>query len=137
MLIVFGMWFYYCYKVVLSKYIFWYNDPHIAYMNNVFMDTRTYWMGHQIWWHMNGSLIGYIWIIIIFILLYNTSITMHWHYFQTLLYVPITWVLFQKIIYDVHRHCFEATTKVSDDLEKRFMHKMWWILWVWFTHKIL
>jgi hypothetical protein len=36
----------------------------------------------------------------------------------------MTWVLFQTIIHDVHRHCFETTTKVSDDLEKRFMHKM-------------
>jgi len=54
-------------------------------------------MGHQIWWCMNGFLIWtYIWIIVIFILLYNISITMHWHYFQTLLYVPMTWVLFQK-----------------------------------------
>jgi hypothetical protein len=32
----------------------------------------------------------------------------------------MTWVLFQKNIHDVHTHCFEVTTKVSDDLEKRF-----------------
>lgn len=32
----------------------------------------------------------------------------------------MTWVLFQKIIHDVHRHCFEVATKVNDDLEKKF-----------------
>lgn len=38
--------------------------------------------------------------------------------------MPMTWVPFQKNTHDVHKHCFEATTKVNDNLEKRFMHKM-------------
>jgi hypothetical protein len=32
----------------------------------------------------------------------------------------MTWVLFQTIIHDVHRHCFEVATKINDDLEKKF-----------------
>jgi len=46
---------------------------------------------------------------------------MHSHCLEIYVYVHVTCVIFQHTINNVQRQCFEATTKINDELEKHFL----------------
>jgi hypothetical protein len=46
------------------------------------------------------------------------SIMMHYHCFETTLFVPMTRALFQHTMNNVQMQCSQVVTKVNDELEK-------------------
>jgi hypothetical protein len=46
---------------------------------------------------------------------------MHSHRLEIFVYVHVICAIFQQTINNVQKHCFEAATKVDDELEKRFL----------------
>jgi hypothetical protein len=51
----------------------------------------------------------------------GTSMMMHSHHLEIFVYVHVICAIFQPTINNVQRHCFEATTKVNNELEKHFL----------------